>query len=791
MSDILSSSNVNAGLVIDPVTRKISAKDGNEKLFVAKNDHNSTVLSFEIPKYIDGHDMSSEDTFIHIHFVNMDAENNAKTSGGVCDVTATALESAEGVLSFSWCIPRIATRYAGVLSVGVTFECYENSEGEAEEVYSWSSAPYGDIVVCNSIDKGKEETEREYSYLVETCNAIVMSALKADLSYLVDEALETAKDSGEFDGAKGDKGDGWVVRGYYTTLDKLKVSVDFPVQGDTYAVGKKEPYTYYTYDAQLGWVSQGTFSPVLAESYARGGTGTRKGEDSDNAKFYYEKTKDRFDSTANTYKTISSGKDVVIINDVSPYEHDMTVTVTSPYLIPIVPYDFDDAEEIGGVHADVKDDGSVIIKGICNSEETRGKYVVLKKLSLKTGYYTVALRKSSTSEYLEIAVGHDAEFNTPIAVKEGVSGEQVTVSFNLTESQEVYLGVKTQFAKGETYELTFKPKLYLGKSERFDLSEIESIDIIDIQGNVSSYPCNGKASDTSVKLTVKSVQGRFKVKTDNSYSCDIAVEYNADTNNLDNKFSQPLYGFEENGRVIFLDNVSEGRHFVTVTIPGAYTLDKYGYFTVYGTNLLNIDDCVVNNGEIQNSAAIYGAVLRSFVDTHGIEIVVGGALKEILSIKGMSRRFTFSAHVMGDEEYLVVRILYKDGSEDEFVGEKGSRTLTFDYTSPIDKTIDNIYLYPRTQDELFTVTKTTTGIQFEIGQASSFCTHTSQKYDLFEGRSEENRTKEDCECNIPAIAPKMAIVCNENTTVNARYKKDLNKVIEDLQNAILSLGGNI
>ena len=59
LSDTLLNSNINTGLVVDPVTRRISAKNDSEKLFVAKNDHNSTVLSFEIPTYIDGHGMNA------------------------------------------------------------------------------------------------------------------------------------------------------------------------------------------------------------------------------------------------------------------------------------------------------------------------------------------------------------------------------------------------------------------------------------------------------------------------------------------------------------------------------------------------------------------------------------------------------------------------------------------------------------------------------------------------------------------------------------------------------------
>lgn len=86
-------------------------------------------------------------------------------------------------------------------------------------------------------------------------------------------------------GDKGDKGDGWVVLGYLENIEALN-AIENKKQGDTYAVGTSEPYFYYAYDETKGWVSQGTFSPVLAESFTRGGTGIREGEDTDNAKYY-------------------------------------------------------------------------------------------------------------------------------------------------------------------------------------------------------------------------------------------------------------------------------------------------------------------------------------------------------------------------------------------------------------------------------------------------------------------------------------------------------------------------
>lgn len=204
--------DTNTRLVINPVTRTIAPKYRNQKaVYVAKNDHNSVLICFELPRYVDGYDMSAEENVIHIHYANVSEEDMSKYSNGVSDAVNVEVETdevtKEEIVSFCWRIPNTATRYAGVVSVGITFERYDNIDGKTEEVYSWSTAPYGKTIVWDSMDNSIEAVEREYNYLVETCNAIVATALRTDLHYLVDEALQEAKESGEFKGDKGDTGD--------------------------------------------------------------------------------------------------------------------------------------------------------------------------------------------------------------------------------------------------------------------------------------------------------------------------------------------------------------------------------------------------------------------------------------------------------------------------------------------------------------------------------------------------------------------------------------------------------
>ena len=80
---------------------------------------------------------------------------------------------------------------------------------------------------------------------------------------VIDEVLEQAKESGEFD---GEPGQGFVILGVYSTEEELNQKVTSPKQGDHYNVGPNAEgeYDLYMYDANKGWINKGS---------ANGGTG--------------------------------------------------------------------------------------------------------------------------------------------------------------------------------------------------------------------------------------------------------------------------------------------------------------------------------------------------------------------------------------------------------------------------------------------------------------------------------------------------------------------------------------
>ena len=106
---------------IDPITLDIiNQSSGKTKLM--QYDHNSERFTFEIPRLVDGHDMTQCDK-IEIHYINVDAATK-ESKADVYTVDDKQLSPAsEDVVIFSWLISKNATGYAGTLNFLVRFVC--------------------------------------------------------------------------------------------------------------------------------------------------------------------------------------------------------------------------------------------------------------------------------------------------------------------------------------------------------------------------------------------------------------------------------------------------------------------------------------------------------------------------------------------------------------------------------------------------------------------------------------------------------------------------------------------
>jgi len=144
--------------VIDPINRSITNQSGKVKLM--QFDHNSERLSFEIPRLVDGHDMSLC-TEIAVHFINTSSDKQSFNKDVSLVSDARLSEESEDLLVFSWLVPRSATQLVGLINFIIRFSCKDNGEVD----YVWSTDISQDLSVANSIDSGEQVIIENYEVL--------------------------------------------------------------------------------------------------------------------------------------------------------------------------------------------------------------------------------------------------------------------------------------------------------------------------------------------------------------------------------------------------------------------------------------------------------------------------------------------------------------------------------------------------------------------------------------------------------------------------------------------------
>lgn len=147
---------------INGVTREVTNINETKRILV-QNDHNSERFTFEIPRYIDGHDLSSCNR-VQVHYTNV-SMNGKEQNVGVYDIEDVGIKmDDEEVVIFTWLISDNATKYAGTINFNIRFACI-NEDGIAE--YIWNTIVYKSIYVSENICNIKEIIER-YPDVIES-----------------------------------------------------------------------------------------------------------------------------------------------------------------------------------------------------------------------------------------------------------------------------------------------------------------------------------------------------------------------------------------------------------------------------------------------------------------------------------------------------------------------------------------------------------------------------------------------------------------------------------------------
>lgn len=113
--------------VLDPIEKKLTVADGFSNVKVIQHDHNSERFTFEIPRYIEGHDMSTCNVAT-VHYLNVDGSTKEE-SADIYEIDDLQISPEnEDLVICSWLISRHATKYVGALFFVLRFECVNDGE---------------------------------------------------------------------------------------------------------------------------------------------------------------------------------------------------------------------------------------------------------------------------------------------------------------------------------------------------------------------------------------------------------------------------------------------------------------------------------------------------------------------------------------------------------------------------------------------------------------------------------------------------------------------------------------
>lgn len=150
--------------LIDPVTRGITTEC--RKTVLMQGDHNSERYTFEIPRYIDGHDMSLCNR-VEIHYQNATYKDMYTAKD-----TQVSPDS-DDIIIFSWLISGNATQYVDLLTFAVHFYC-DAEDGTID--YIWKTASYENVKIQQT-NNSTESISDEYatSDFISQINATLSS----------------------------------------------------------------------------------------------------------------------------------------------------------------------------------------------------------------------------------------------------------------------------------------------------------------------------------------------------------------------------------------------------------------------------------------------------------------------------------------------------------------------------------------------------------------------------------------------------------------------------------------
>lgn len=170
---------------INPVTKQIK-NESSRKTMLIQRDHNSERFSFELPRYIEGHDMQLCNS-VEVHYLNIDSASKGETKNSglyTVDDLQVSPDDPEKVV-FSWLVSENATQLVGSLNFMIQFKCV----ADGYVLYRWGTAIHTGIYVSDGIN-ADEAHEADYLDIIEQWKAKTIREITDEVNVGVSEWAE-------------------------------------------------------------------------------------------------------------------------------------------------------------------------------------------------------------------------------------------------------------------------------------------------------------------------------------------------------------------------------------------------------------------------------------------------------------------------------------------------------------------------------------------------------------------------------------------------------------------------
>lgn len=177
---------------INPIT-KVIKNESSKKTTLVQGDHNSERFSFDIPRFIEGHDMM-QCNLVEVHYDNKETGTNNISSDFYEVKDMQISPDDEDMVVFSWLIIDTATKYAGSLEFSIKFKCMTGDVCD----YKWNTGINTDISVSAGKDNSGVVVERAPNVVDQWRSEIFGDAENAvaNINMAEKEALEAIQEEG-------------------------------------------------------------------------------------------------------------------------------------------------------------------------------------------------------------------------------------------------------------------------------------------------------------------------------------------------------------------------------------------------------------------------------------------------------------------------------------------------------------------------------------------------------------------------------------------------------------------